>query len=646
MRNGQSLGALLGYRLERRLHERSGAGLELDRFIYVLRALAPIRVGKLTDPDAAVQESLAARDVVDGLRLLDTPEAIVRQKLADGPADARYLEPGDWRPPTTAEADAVIALIAELDRTHDAVADLLLAEAVHQLVSGSPERAAAAMDALGSGESPPPEPEVVRTPRSGVPIQHRLSILVPDPPVERPTTWRTSTPRSLAEPRLDAWARDALGEPHLIPIAAGHAARLDKGRLSALDFLYDADGDSVGASTLAARLRAAIPGLPQDLGALEPVWELANLLRVAILAGRPLAPADLGRAAVDGAEGRQPDAEELIARAQAALEALSAAALAPDPLPYLVSFGVRSPPGQVADEDALIAEALQRTKTAKALLERAAGAVSASAVELAAQALTAIFGSGFVALPRLKPPPNGGTDPWAGAVGPGGVRPPPGSAQIRPWLARQGAIRKACAAFGETLLVRGALGQRPRLRVVQSPDGVFRGWVGLPFVDGEPPTVSLASMVAEVAGARPGEADPPLDGALAGLVIDEWTEVIPRRRPRADLATPDAPQDVATTGIAVNANAPGARPPQAILIALSPDGADWTGERLAAALTEVMALAQMRLVTLQTLPYAGRQLPALYFRDWSLQGEPVIDWPAAMRAATFDAAQRFLSVGA
>ena len=43
-------------------------------------------------------------------------------------------------------------------------------------------------------------------------------------------------------------------------------------------------------------------------------------------------------------------------------------------------------------------------------------------------------------------------------------------------------------------------------------------------------------------------------------------------------------------------------------------------------LDEALALARMRGVTLQQIPFAGRYLPALYFRDWSLQGEPVIDW--------------------
>src|SRR4029079_2261509 len=75
IRGGQPLGALLGYRLERWLHERSHPGLELDRYVYVLRTVAPLRTAKLTGPTAgavpSALESVAAANVVDGVRLLE-----------------------------------------------------------------------------------------------------------------------------------------------------------------------------------------------------------------------------------------------------------------------------------------------------------------------------------------------------------------------------------------------------------------------------------------------------------------------------------------------------------------------------------------------------------------------------------------------
>jgi hypothetical protein len=657
MRCGQTLGALLGYRLERRLHERSGNGLELDRFIYVLRTLAPLRGGKLSEPGQPVEESLAASDVVDGLRLMEVDEATVRQRLIDGPADQRYIQPPDeWQPPSPAEADAVIAAISELDETHDAVADLLLAESVYQLASANPARAAAALDVLGAGEALPPEPDVVRTPRSGLPIQHRIAIVIPESTLAPLAGWNPNAPRARAEPRLERWAQGALGDATTIPVSADGEVRLSDAQLSALDVLYDADGDGAKTSTLTARLRAVIDDLnDDDLPAIESLWELAGMLRAVLLAGRPLEGADLGRPVEEGALGRIADTDELIQRATAALDGLKAAAIADFPVQALARFGVRPPPSQKAFaptaseqtllKDALIAAAEKRFVEAQSLMERAAGADTVKArVELVSQALAAIFGGKFMVVPRVLPPPAGEADLWSGAVGPRGVTAKAG-AEIRPWLLRAGALRPAAGAYGETVLVREAFGRRPLLRVAQSPAGAFKTWVGLSFTT-DPPTVPLASMVAELVGVVDGNPEPTIDGALAGVVIDEWTEVLPRRLMKSDPNNPDAAptfSDVTTTGIAVNANGPGARPPQAILLALSADRGNWTDDRLIKVLDEAITLARMRTLTLQQIPFVGRVLPALYFRDWSLQGEPVIDWSKVATAFNSNEAIKYLA---
>lgn len=661
MRRGQSLGALLGYRIERRLHEahERDPALELDRFIYVLRTLAPLRGGKLTEPARPVEESLAASDVVDGLALMEIPWPAIEAKLVAGPDDQRYIE--DWVGPRAGEAQAVRAEIEALERTHDAVADLLLAESVHQVVTGNPARAAATLDVLGAGEAVPPEPDVVRTPRSGITIEHRLAIVVPEAVPAAAAGWAAHAPRAEAEPRLEAWAQGALGDPAAIAVAAGRAETLADAGLCALDVLYDADADGVGASTLAARVRSALGDVGDDLSPLAPTWELAGMLRALLVAGRPLDVADVGRPTEQDAVGRVPNGAELVARASVAKDALKAAIAGG--VAALAAFGIRPPATSAtlaltAEERdaagaALVAEAQRRVVAAEHLLARTAPPAPPAAppgpraiAELAAQALAAVFGAGFVALPVLSAPPAGEADLWAGGVGAGGVTARPG-ADIRPWLARAGTLREAPSAYGEALLVREALGRRPLLRVVQTPAGAYGTWAGLPFPDATPPAVPLASMVAEIAGVAAGDPEPDLAGALAGLVVDQWTEVLPKRLQRGDPADPDAPPqlvDVATTGIALNANAPGARPPQAILVALSPDGGGWNGERLAGVLGEAVALARMRCVTLEQVPYAGRYLPALYFRNWSLQGEPVIDWRIV--ATEFDAtfATKFLKV--
>ena len=666
MRRGQSLGALLGYRLERRLHERSKGGLELDRFIYVLRCIAPLRAGKLSDPGGPVQESVAASDVVDGLRLLEIAAGTIVQKLDDGPTDQRYIVPPDkWVKPRLGEAAAVLAAIEELQQTHDAVADLLLAESVHQLASGNAARAAAVLDALGAGEAVPPEPEVARTPRSGIAIQHRVAILVPELLPGAVGAWSTATPRARAEPSLDRWAQGALGDPAAVTFGMvnGRMATLADAGLAALDVLYDADGDSVGKSTLAARVRRALADvgmpavLPDDAAPLGPLWELAGMLRAAVLSGRALDASDLGRPVEEGATGRLPDAAELFSRTRVAIDALKAAVAAADPLLMLAHFGIRPQASagtlaltakeQAAASEAMVAAAAARITSAETLLARAAEPLPlTSMVEAASQALAAVFGGGFLALPRLLPAPAGEADLWSGALGAAGVKVRPGE-HIRPWLARASALRASTSAYGETLLVREAFGQRPLLRVVQTPAGAYASWAGLPFPNAKPPMAPLSSMVVEVAGAHAGAAEPALDGAVAGVVLDQWTEVVPRRLERSDPKDRDRPPelvDVTTTGVAVNANAPGARPAQAILITLSADGGRWNADRLVKVLDETLALARMRTLTLQQIPFIGTYLPALYFRDWSLQGEPVIDWIKVATEFNPDLAMPYLSV--
>ena len=96
------------------------------------------------------------------------------------------------------EGQAIDAELRALDDAVDALADLLVAESVHQLVQGNAQRAGATVDALSRGDAQPPDVEVVRTPRAGTAVTHRLLVLADPaapPPAGRPTP-RRSAPRS------------------------------------------------------------------------------------------------------------------------------------------------------------------------------------------------------------------------------------------------------------------------------------------------------------------------------------------------------------------------------------------------------------------------------------------------------------------
>ena len=147
VRQGQPLAGLLGYRIERHLHEKG-----LDRLVLSLRTLAPFSQGQLTDRGEVVApenvEALAASNILDGIALVEKYQAdpnSIRTALGNKPKDNPYLT-GPWPNPIPPnEWNNVAAIIEDAAAALDSVSDLLLAESVHQLVLGNTARAAAAL---------------------------------------------------------------------------------------------------------------------------------------------------------------------------------------------------------------------------------------------------------------------------------------------------------------------------------------------------------------------------------------------------------------------------------------------------------------------------------------------------------------------
>src|SRR5205823_1009144 len=100
IRSGQPLGALLGYRLQRGLHDRHSA-LPLDRFIAALRRRFQLVADKLAStrgaPGDAI-ESIEANNVIDGLQLVSS---IIQSKRRSYPYGLQL-------PPATADERAAI----------------------------------------------------------------------------------------------------------------------------------------------------------------------------------------------------------------------------------------------------------------------------------------------------------------------------------------------------------------------------------------------------------------------------------------------------------------------------------------------------------------------------------------------------------
>ena len=265
VRQGQPLGALLGYRFERRLQE---AGK--PQFIAPFRELAPLVARKLEPPDPdnpQPLEAIAANNVVDGLALLrrlqkgksTTPPQWTKDTIPFGQAvgeQKTILPPVD---PNNADFQVLQTELGVLEEAVDAVSDALVAESVYQVVRGNPLRAASTVDSIAGGETPPPELEVVRTPRTGIALTHRLITLFSGEPVLSPG-WPSpgNSVRADAEPHLNAWAAKLLGNPgklrcviERLELETGTVLEskelvLDQLRLAPLDFIYAVAGGEGG----------------------------------------------------------------------------------------------------------------------------------------------------------------------------------------------------------------------------------------------------------------------------------------------------------------------------------------------------------------------------------------------------------------
>lgn len=670
VRQGQPLGALLGYRIERGLHEA-----RLDRLVRTLRGLAPLVARRLTDRNEAsgseAQESIAANQVVDGLRLIErfqegpAAQAAIFAALDALPRDNPYLDPADWPPLSPDERKTVQRIVADAAAAADAAADLLLAESVHQLVQGNTSAAAASLDALGGGDTAPPEPDVVRTPARSAPFTHRVLLLAP-PPGNGPAGWNEARPRALAEPALERLAALRLGAASDVVVgldAGGERVTLDAAGLAALDVVYDADDPA----RLEQRLRGALPALPLDAAlaetrddawpagarAIGEIAALAASLRALLVSAQPARPADLVRpneaptrsvsaAALEAAAARATAARGGLAARRDALEATlaafeagaaSSAALRAE-LEALAAYGAVSP---IAADESLLAVARLASDEAERRVAEAdvelAAPLDAARVARAGQA---IFGDGFWIVPAIDPPAT--PDAFAAALAPGAAVAPP-RAEIRRFLRDVASVRDSVARFGECLLLGDALDRPTTLRVAQLATPGAAGaerWIGGALDPAQPtPSTAIASLVVDA----PADLDPL--APLCALVVDGWIDVVPVRERRGEAA--DAPVDERrVTGLALNAATASARPPQALLLAISPDGARWTTDAVIATLDETLELAKLRTVTLERTLGAARVLPALYLQSHSLQGEKAIDLRFVNQIAALDATLRYV----
>jgi hypothetical protein len=659
VQNGQELGALLGYQFERGLHDRYDQA-EVDQFILKLREKFPLGGNRLhTTEDYEPIEAIEARNVIDGLALIRHIQA------AD--ADAKVYPFGlDGLPVANPEqAAAIKAEVGRLKDTMDAVSDLFIAESVYQAVQGNFDRAGAVLDALSKTENLP-EPDIVRTPRSGVVMTHRLCLqFATDIPESQRNPYQGDiplTPRAQAEPGVNRWLASLLGEEAtafvskvvVIEEGAGpagedvehtHTVSLKDLQLQPLDLLYILDQDlQPQQSELDSLIAFALKrreGLPQEASIrieyTTPVpdkvtfFELMPLLtclKSLVVDARALNAADLilpSDAAQDLDPNATPDdnpkgwrvsdiqmrveaARDRLAELNTDLENAQHALLEPipaaedfaimrDALMRAAAFGVQQAiPASAIEETMAAAQALssqsaiviqritERLQAYEALLPIAEDASIDAQVAMWLAAGRSIFGASFTWVPAftLKLPDEIGK---AHADSDHILRHARSQTDfpVDDWLHGVARVRPKARGLETSLLLTDNFGTAvPVLTPMQLPYRSDDFWLAVDYpsdYDFDADRLLVTTVFAA-----------PLDTGTpqAGLLLDEWTEVVPTRNE--------------TTGIAFHYDAPNTEPPQTLLLAVTPEvTGHWQWDDLVATLHETLDMAKKRAVEPQHL---------------------------------------------
>jgi len=640
VRQGQPLGALLGYRFERRLQE---AGLA--QFISSFREVAPLVARKL-EQTAQPVEKIAANNVVDGLLLQTKWKA--QPNLTDLFSTLEPKPNPDQNQTSTLEAELNL-----LDEAVDAVSDALLAESVHHAVQGNPTRTASTLDAIASGEVAPPQLDVVSTPRTGTALTYRVITLFSGPPV-LPDEWSQAVSfRAKAEPHLNAWAAQLLGDPtrvrcrvERIDPNSGAAVetkelRLSDLSLSPLDFIYAAQGSrDAQPSEIEWRILYALrrksdgfstdavlrinPARGDDWTAADVSYgEFAELLQSA----RKLITGVRG---IDGSELNVPernqaagiDPKELSARADAAAASLRAMLTALQSLNdaadseslrgailKAAQFGTAapvplSPTGDTpADREVLSRQVISiATELAERVAKLDEPASGANPNDVQLDRLRTIFGSSFVVLPRFS---AANATELQQALANSETIQNGDALQAVTWFQRAARVREGVARLNASLAYAEALGtgEQINLQVAQLPFAENDRWVALPLQPDRPLSASRFSLVVQAANSLD------VTEPLTGVLIDEWVELVPNASE--------------TTGVVFQYDQPGTAPPQCILLAVPPDlDQPWNLWSLQQVLLETLDQALIRAVDPDSLDEVGHYLPGLYFA-FNREGETV-----------------------
>ena len=234
VRNGLSLGTILGSDLERLLHDDNNrpGGKEMDFFIYYLRKAYPLNNTSYQYSSSADAKRDSSLDVLNGVALLEDLRdekrmtqnrkhqltAIYNWKIREGQERLwpwlkkifNETDTGKIRglvPDFDAKINRLVILIQEMEDSYDALSDVVTAETVYKLTEGNTAAVDALMNSMNTGRNFP-EPDVTEIPMSSAHIERRVIV-----GLNQDSSKYTSDESYFqkVEPFLDNWMGDMLG---------------------------------------------------------------------------------------------------------------------------------------------------------------------------------------------------------------------------------------------------------------------------------------------------------------------------------------------------------------------------------------------------------------------------------------------------
>jgi hypothetical protein len=208
-RGAITLGELLGYRFERRLHDA-----RLDHLIDEFRKHFPLIKDNVATTNTSTSSSNIAEEITrprvlaDGLIIYQNWKRLV-ETLDSTSIEAFIENDAVWKGLATdiAKYGPISNIITQIKphldfllEVMDGLSDLCIAESMYQAVNANYERSAAMLDSLG-GNGQIPIPEIANIPRSGV--QQTQSIILVFEAKQLQDNEPLTTPRIIGEPNLN-----------------------------------------------------------------------------------------------------------------------------------------------------------------------------------------------------------------------------------------------------------------------------------------------------------------------------------------------------------------------------------------------------------------------------------------------------------